>query len=104
MHTKIIPKHHAIAAFVNTITPAVDAYIDVCDSMLNRVRRNVQRREVNDIYMLIDIWEGVYKLLREHASLIAVSDYVHHQIVFNLNYLYRLVFWQEGSRFAACHD
>jgi hypothetical protein len=46
----IITKAHINSTFVNTITAAIDCFLESCESLLNRVRRSIQRRKV--IYIL----------------------------------------------------
>eukprot|EP00842_Homolaphlyctis_polyrhiza_P006064 jgi/Hompol1/6459/HPOL_004988-RA len=48
--------------------------------MLNRVRRNIQRREVNDIYMLIDVWHDLSNLFADYSALLAYCGKKGHDI------------------------
>ncbi|KAL2915192.1 exocyst complex component exo70 [Polyrhizophydium stewartii] len=80
LHLKVIPKHHAVTTFVQTITAVVDAFLNACESMLNRVRRNIQRREMNDVYMLIDVWDDLSALFGRHAALLAYCGKKGHEI------------------------
>lgn len=49
----------------------VDAFIETVDAIVNRVRRNVQRREANEISMLLDIWFGLDAVFEHHDALMA---------------------------------
>ncbi|KAI8928584.1 Cullin repeat-like-containing domain protein [Entophlyctis helioformis] len=80
LHLKIVPKHHAVTTFVATISAAVDGFLDACETMLNRVRRNIQRREINDVYMLIDVWDDLSDMFSRHAALQAYCGKKGHEI------------------------
>ncbi|KAJ8323269.1 exocyst complex component exo70 [Batrachochytrium dendrobatidis] len=80
LHLKIIPKHHAVTTFAQTIVLSVDGFLDACESMLNRVRRNIQRRDINDVYMLIDVWDDLSNLFGKHVGLLAYCGKKGHDI------------------------
>jgi hypothetical protein len=77
---EIIPKHHIVTTFANTISAPIDGFLEVCDALLNRVRRNIQRREMNDLYVLIDVWEGLSNLFSNQSQLLAVCGKKGHDI------------------------
>lgn len=77
LHQKIVPKQQAIATYVKTVTIAIDSFITVGETMLNRVSRQIQRREGNDVYVLIDVWDYLKNLFSQHAALVAVQ--LHNQ-------------------------
>jgi hypothetical protein len=78
--SEIIPKHHHITTFVNTISASVDGFLDVCETLLSRVRRSIQRRETNDMYVLIDSWEGLYTLFSHQNAFLATCGKKGHDI------------------------
>ncbi|KAH6561404.1 hypothetical protein BASA62_009841 [Batrachochytrium salamandrivorans] len=80
LHLKIIPKHHAVMTFAQTISAPVDGFLDALESMLNRVKRNIQRREINDVYMLIDVWDELSVLFGRHSALLAYCGKKGHDI------------------------
>ncbi|KAJ3045684.1 Exocyst complex component 7 [Rhizophlyctis rosea] len=73
LNNKLIPKREAGASFTNTIGPAVDVYVEIGEAMLTRVKRNLQRKETGDVYMLIDVVEGMIGAVKEYDGLIAYA-------------------------------
>lgn len=69
--TEVIPKHHLATVFVNTVTLVVDGFIEAVDGLSNRVRRSIQRRDSNELYILIDVWEGLSNMFTPYSALLA---------------------------------
>ena len=76
----IIPKQHVNNTFVNTVTVVVDGFLEVCESLLSRVKRNIQRRETNDLYVLIDVYDGLAGIFLPYATLMAHCGKKGHEI------------------------
>ncbi|KAI8808746.1 Cullin repeat-like-containing domain protein [Cladochytrium replicatum] len=70
---KLIVKSHAQNGFQQTIATALDAYLEAGEGMINRARRSLQRKEVSDLYILIDILEHITKYTKEYEGLIAYA-------------------------------
>ncbi|KAI8915550.1 Cullin repeat-like-containing domain protein [Gorgonomyces haynaldii] len=71
LSSMIIPKHHAVTCFVTTIATTIDTFIETADAVVNRVRRNAMKRDINEINMLIDIWEGLDAAIEQNEQLLA---------------------------------
>ncbi|KAI8901620.1 Cullin repeat-like-containing domain protein [Globomyces pollinis-pini] len=69
--TDVVPKQHVVNAYTLTITPAVDAFLECTETLLNRVKKSLQKRDANDLYMLIDIYEGLHNLTVNQDLLLA---------------------------------
>jgi hypothetical protein len=67
----VIPKQHVMNTFVNLVTAAVDGFLEICESLLSRVKRNIQRRETNDLYVLIDVYDGLAGIFLPYSTLMA---------------------------------
>ena len=67
----LISKQHLPTTFVNLVTAPIDGFLEVCDALLNRVRKNLQRRESNDIYILIDVSDNLSGIMLPYSSLMA---------------------------------
>ena len=67
----IIPKQHVMTTFVNLVTVVVDGFLEICESLLSRVKRNIQRRETNDLYVLIDVYDSLAGIFLPYATLMA---------------------------------
>jgi exocyst complex component 7 len=78
--SEVIPKHHGVTNFVNTITAPIDGFLEVCDALLSRVRRSIQRREMNDLYLLIDVWDGLSNMFIPQSILLAHCGKKGHDI------------------------
>ncbi|KAJ3344835.1 exocyst complex component exo70 [Kappamyces sp. JEL0680] len=76
----IIPKHHLPTTFVNEVTLCIDGFLEVCDALLNRVRRSLQRKETNDLYVLIDVWDGLSGVFLPYSNLMAQCGKKGHDI------------------------
>ncbi|KAJ3299363.1 Exocyst complex component 7 [Borealophlyctis nickersoniae] len=70
---KLIPKSSASTSFSNTIAPAVDTFIEIGEAMLTRVKRGLQKKEFGDVYLLIDVVEGMGGSVKEYDGLIAYA-------------------------------
>ncbi|KAJ3056038.1 Exocyst complex component 7 [Rhizophlyctis rosea] len=74
LNHKLIPKREAGPSFSKTIEPAVDVFVEIGEAMLTRVKRKLQRKETGDVFMLIDVVEGMLGAVKEYDGLIAVSS------------------------------
>ena len=72
MLSEVIPKHHLNAIFVATVGDSIDNFLECAEALLNRVRRSIQRREINDLYIMIDVWDGLYKIKTKEEILLVV--------------------------------
>ncbi|KAJ3171254.1 K(+)/H(+) antiporter [Geranomyces variabilis] len=70
---KLLPKANGLTSFQATITPAVDAFVQLGESMCARVKKNVSKREYGDVFMLIDVVEGLVDGIREYDGIIAFA-------------------------------
>jgi hypothetical protein len=78
--SEVIPKHHLPTTFVNTVTPAIDGFLEVCDALLNRARRNLQRKEINNLYVLVDVWDELSGVFLPYSNLMAQCGKKGHDI------------------------
>ncbi len=78
--TDIIPKKHLVTTFVNSVTAAIDGFLEICDSLLNRVKRNIQRKEINDLYVLVDVWDELSSIFLPYSTLLAHCGKKGHDI------------------------
>ena len=85
LNSLLIPKHHGISCFVTTITQVVHGFIETTEAVINRVRKNYQKKDANDIYMLIDIWEGLDGATENHQALLAHCGKIGHEINHSLS-------------------
>lgn len=76
----IIPKQHMITTFVNSVTLTIDNFLEICDAFLNRVRRSIQRRETNDLYILVDVYDGLSSVFLPYNTLMAHCGKKGHDI------------------------
>ncbi|KAJ3179204.1 Exocyst complex component 7 [Irineochytrium annulatum] len=71
--SKLIIKPQALACFHATISPAADALLEVGEQQVSRAKRNLARREHNDLYLLIDTAETLTACVRESDGMIAYA-------------------------------
>ena len=77
---EVIAKHHLPTTFVNLITVPVDGFLEICEALLNRVRKNLQKKESNDIYVLIDVIDNLSNIILPYSSLLAHCGKKGHDI------------------------
>ncbi|KAI8818604.1 Cullin repeat-like-containing domain protein [Fimicolochytrium jonesii] len=70
---KMLPKTNAPTSFQATITPAVDIFVEIGESICSRVKKQVARREYRDVFMLIDVGEGLIRGMREYDGVMAYA-------------------------------
>ncbi|KAJ3105464.1 GTP-binding nuclear protein gsp1/Ran [Phlyctochytrium planicorne] len=70
---KLIIKPQALACFNLTIKDACDSIIEIGDNLILRGKRAMQKRDSNDIYMLIDLSESLTAIVKEHESIVKYS-------------------------------
>ncbi|KAJ3022119.1 hypothetical protein HKX48_006948, partial [Thoreauomyces humboldtii] len=70
---KLLPKANGLTSFQATITPAVEGFVGAGEAMCARVRKNVAKREYGDVFMLIDVVEGLMDGLKEFDGVIAYA-------------------------------
>ena len=81
MLSEVIPKHHLNSIFVSTVGPSVDNFLECAEALLNRVRRSIQRREINDLYVMIDVWDGLYKIKTKEEVLLVHCGRKGHDFI-----------------------
>ena len=52
---------------------SIDQYLEAGDTMIVRVKRSITRKEYGDVFVLLDVMEGMKEKMREGESVIAVE-------------------------------
>jgi hypothetical protein len=77
---EVIAKHHLPTTFVNLVTAPIDGFLEICEALLNRVRKNLLKKESNDIYVLIDVVDNLSGIVLPYSSLLAHCGKKGHDI------------------------
>ncbi|KAJ3207819.1 Exocyst complex component 7 [Dinochytrium kinnereticum] len=72
---KLIIKPQALACYNLTIKDAADLLVETGDTLVLRGKRIMQKKDSNDIYMLIDISEALTIVVKEYEGIIKASTY-----------------------------
>ncbi|KAJ3200517.1 Exocyst complex component 7 [Entophlyctis luteolus] len=70
---KLIVKPQAQMCYIQSITPASDTLVETAEIIISRVKRSIQKKEFNDLYMLIDVCSNMNDLLKQYDGIIAFS-------------------------------
>jgi hypothetical protein len=82
LHNLFIPKAHLSPSFVTTITASVDAFIEITEAIANRYKRNAQqKKDGNDLSILIDVWVGLDENFTNYSALLASCGKKGHDIM-----------------------
>lgn len=71
--TKIFTKSKALPCFQQTISVATDMLMETAEFTLSRIRRSLQKKDIGDIYMLIDIAINWSALVAANDGLLTYS-------------------------------
>ncbi|TPX64471.1 hypothetical protein SpCBS45565_g05856 [Spizellomyces sp. 'palustris'] len=78
---KLLPKSSAPTIFQTTIAAPIDTVVEIGEAMCARVKRNVTKREYADVFLLVDVVEGLLGYLKEFEGVIAYAGAKGNDIV-----------------------
>ena len=67
-------RSQATTVISGVVNAAMDAYIETGEGIVGRGKRNIMKRDFRDIYLLLDVVEGLGGAISEYEGVVKASS------------------------------